>query len=114
MKKCGIGRMRHRLTLQENTDIEEDSGSSTPVWTDETVIWADLEGPTVKSTFNQEQRKQITQYKVMCRSNSLLTKGKRLVKGDSTIMVIDHVGNADQLGRFMQLVCIEEVANNAP
>ncbi|MCK5644601.1 MAG: phage head closure protein [Gammaproteobacteria bacterium] len=109
-----IGRMRHRLTLQRNTPTNSDSGTQIPVWSAETTLWANLQGPTVKSRFNQEQRKQVTEYKVVCRSNSLITKGKRFLTLGGTVMVIDRVNNEDQLGKFMQIVCIEEVANNAP
>lgn len=107
-----VGRMRHRVHLQVNTPVDQDSGGRVPSWATEVTVWADVQGPKTKSSFQQEQRKQVTEYTITCRNNALIQKGKRFLHG-SLILVIQTVSNPDQLTKYMKVVCEQEVAQNA-
>ena len=107
-----VGRMRHRVQLQKNTPVDQNSGGRVPSWATEATLWADVKGPKTKSSFNQEQRKQVTEYTITCRNNALIQKGKRFLHG-SLILIIQKVSNPDQLTKYMQIVCEQEVAQDA-
>lgn len=98
------GTLRHRITIQRQTETQDGGGQPLDQWTDVTTVWADVRSPTGLGAIKADAQAQVVKTSIRIRWRTDIASGMRVVFG-STVYEIGAV-LPDHAGReFVDLVC---------
>jgi len=107
-----IGRLKHRVTFQEDSGTPDAGGSVTPSWGNLSTVptvFARVEPLNVTTEFKAGQEIATTKYRVTIRERNDITTAMRLtttVRGLSKTLYIKGLRTADELDeRFTEILC---------
>lgn len=103
-----VGKMRHRVTIQNRTETRDDIGGVTLTYATVETVWAHVAELTSGERYQAEQNNMHTTHRVTMRSNSNVKGSSRLVVGSKTLEVVG-VRAADNTSQFIEVTC-EEVS----
>lgn len=105
------GNLRHRIDIQESTDVPDGMGGSTLTWASVSgmgsvpaAIWP-VSSKEILDAMKQEL--QIT-HKIRIRYRAGLTSKNRIVFGSRVFNIISII-NADEKGRQIDILAIEDI-----
>jgi SPP1 family predicted phage head-tail adaptor len=103
--KVRIGKLRHRLTLQDPSRTE-DGGGAAIAWNDVADLWAALEATTGGEAVGAGRLSGNTQTVVTVRYRDAVTPAMRFVL-DGRVLQIRAVLDPDGSRRFLRCLCEE-------
>ncbi len=104
-----IGRLRHRITIQEPVEGDKDSqGKPVITWTEVKEVWASIEPMRGKELYEVKQINTTTTHKVIIRYYSGLLTKYRILFGER-IFGIDNIINISERNILMELLCEEKI-----
>jgi SPP1 family predicted phage head-tail adaptor len=107
-----IGKLRHRITIQEESRAADSGGGYTNTWTNlatDPTVWAAIEPLRGREFLQARQLHDAVTHRVTIRHRSDVTAGMRLLRG-SRAFNIRSVIDKDERGRWLELMCEEGVA----
>ena len=104
-----IGEMYNRVTIQRRTVSRDDYGAAVYTWTALAGRWASIKPVKGVEDWIAQQVRPGLKIKVIIRSYSGLTPKDRFLYGDRILNILS-VMDLEEVGRFMECVCMEEVS----
>lgn len=104
-----IGRLRHRVTIQKYSEVQDESFQTIPVWTNVTTAWAQIEAVKGRVYFYGQQVDETITHKILIRyqsSNINITSELWLLFHNRRFR-IRAVKNLLERNRFIELACEE-------
>lgn len=109
MPRPRIGKLRHRITIQsQGTNLDNEFGLAASSWTDERTVAAEVRTLAGRELEIARQRVAEASLIVTIRHVVGLTTQKRF-KFKDRILHIGFVGDEEERGRFLKVLCTEEV-----
>lgn len=102
------GKLRHLLTLQQSTDVQNARGEAIETWTDEADLWGSIRPLTGREGFAANQMFATATHEIKVRYRAGVVPKKRFKHG-TRVFDIDAVLNTDERNR--ELVCIATERN---
>jgi SPP1 family predicted phage head-tail adaptor len=103
-----IGKMRDRVSIEQEVRISDGQGGSETSWSITDTVWARVSPLRGKEKLEAMKIEAQQIYTVMIRGGVTVTPQHRLGWGDK-ILNIRSVSNPDEKGRFLELMCEEGV-----
>ena len=103
-----VGRLRHRVELQEATETRGDYGDVTREWSTIATRWAGIEPMSGREIMQADQVNAKLSHRVRMRYDADVTPAKRLKFG-SRIFDISSVINRDEKNAELEVLCSEAV-----
>lgn len=103
-----IGKLRHRVTIQERTVEKDDVGQAIETWDTFDTVWASVEPLRGREYFAAAQANAQVTHKVTIRYLDGVLPTMRVLFG-SRVLTIDAILNTEERNREMVLMCEEEV-----
>lgn len=101
-----IGKLRHRITIQQLTQTPDGAGGYTKSWVPFATVWASVEPISGKEYFEAQQTQSAVTHKIRIRYHTGITPVMRIdFKG--RIFGIESVINWEERNRDMMLMCTE-------
>lgn len=101
-----IGKMRHRLTLQQEMRMGDGGGGSQSAWQDVAEIWGALEGMSGGEAIMADRISGNTKYQITIRWRSDVSPAMRFLFGGRIFQILT-VLDADGRRRFLRCACEE-------
>lgn len=102
-----IGRLRHRITIQEPTITRNDRGAEVLAWSTLATVWAEVRSNTGREqVINNNQEIASATHVVTIRHRDDVTPKMRLQWSGRTFG-IESLVESDNRRRMLQLACIE-------
>ena len=102
-----IGRLRHKVTIQNATHAEDGKGGSTPTWADVESVWAEVSPSSSRERFYAGQVDADATHKVTMRYTANVSTESRIIHGTRTLHVVG-LRNIDERNRMIEIRCKEE------
>lgn len=109
MRFPGLGKMRERVTLQQESPTADGGGGYALAWTDIATVWAKVEPLSGREQIEASKLQGVVQYRIMIRYRSDVVPGMRLSWG-GVYFNIRAVICEEERDRFLQLTCEKGVA----
>lgn len=109
MAKCtesSIGKMRHRIILEEVSRTTDGQGGFTETWATVATVWAEIKPMSAYEKMQAMQLASPVNTKIAIRYRAGITAANR-VNYNGRIMTIKEVINVDEGNNYLQLKCIE-------
>lgn len=103
-----IGKLRHRIRIQEYVAGRDIFGAEEPAWMDVATVWASVTPVSGKEYFASAQTNAEVSTKITMRYRSGITPKMRIVFG-TRIFEIISVLNFEERGVELNLMCKESV-----
>ena len=121
--KCGEWRTnaKHRITIQERSEVVDDFGGQTLTWTTKSTVWASIEPLNGREVYLQEQNQSRVTSKMTIRYQSDLKAtrdaGALRISYDGRIFPVNYIRNLDsdmknEGTQYQQLFVEENGAEN--
>lgn len=111
------GALRHRLTIEQRTDVVEATmGEAVPTWTEFATVWADVQPVSGTERFIAQQFLANVSHTIRTRYLDGVTPKMRGVLGQGTskrILQFETVIDSRERGRELVITATEEVPNRA-
>ena len=104
--KVTVGDLRHRVTIQATTAVQDSSGSYPESWSDVATVWARMRPISGREFFAAEQAQSEVTHEVTIRFRRGISPANRLLF-DGRVFDIGAVINADERNEWMILYCTE-------
>lgn len=104
--KVKVGELRHRVTIQATTAVQDTSASYAESWNDVATVWARVRPMNGREYYAMQQAQSSVSHEVVVRFRRGVTTANRL-KLDSRIFDIEGVVNYDERNEWMILYCTE-------
>ncbi len=111
-RRVRIGELRHRLSIQAERAASDGGGGLTDPWADPVTVatvWGKIEPLTGGERLHALQIQDRLSHRIVIRHRSGITAAMRVVFG-ARAFNIRAVIDADERGRFLELLCDEGVA----
>lgn len=108
MIPVALGKLRHRLEIQEGATSRNTYGEDTPAWSTVATRFASIEPLTGREAWLAKQVSPDVTHQVTMRHYDGLTPKHRLQFG-TRLFEIESVRNVDELKRFVVCMCREQV-----
>jgi SPP1 family predicted phage head-tail adaptor len=97
-----IGKLRHRVTIQEETRVDDGMGGFAKTWADVATVWARVSPLSGREVLQAQQLSQRVTHKVEMRERTI-DEGNRLLYGTRglNIRVVRNVGERDRHTEIM-------------
>lgn len=109
MRLPGLGKMRERVTLQQETPTADGYGGYANSWTDVATVWAKVEPLTGREQIEASKLQGVVTTRVIIRYRDDVVPGMRLTWGSKNYN-IRAVICEEERDRFLQLTCEVGVA----
>lgn len=106
-RRSQVGRLRHRVELQEIVTTETDSGQLTDAPTTRATVYADVRPLRGYEAFGAHQLQAEVSHSIRIRFRTDVEASWRVKYGDRLFRV-DSVFNVEERDRFLALICTEE------
>ena len=104
-----IGRLRHRLELQEKSVTGRDSfGAEQITWVTKQIVWGSIEPLSGNEYFAAKQTQAAISHRVKIRYNSAINTKWR-IKFGTRIFEIESIINRNERNEEQTLICSESV-----
>lgn len=109
------GDLRHRVTIQAATEIQDAYGEAIPTWTDVSTVWASVEPLSGREYLAARQEQQEVRTRITIRWRPGMKPGNRVLWTDHG--GVTHVYDiedviADPTSRiWIELMCVEDIAD---
>jgi len=102
-----IGKMRHRITVQVITIVEQPGGGLDETWADELTTWASVKPLKSSRLLQDNQVKLMNGYTIVLRwaDGRIMDKKRRIVHNGETL-TINGAFVIDEAKRFWQITAI--------
>ncbi len=87
------GKMRYRITLEENAGSQDEYGNITDEWTEVCTVWADIVPVSGREYLAAEQNMSETQYKIYMRYRKGINAKMRAREGDHVYELLSVLGS---------------------
>lgn len=101
-----IGKMRHRVTIQQQSQAQDSHGQETEVWADVETVWASVRPVSGREFFAASGERSDITHEILLRYEPTLTPRHRIVY-DGRIFDVVAVLNSDERDRFLDVKAIE-------
>lgn len=101
-----IGKMRHRITIEQKTKVSDGAGGYTESWVPFVTVWASIDPVSGKEFFEAQQTQSSVSHKIRIRYKSGVLPAMR-VNFKGRIFGIESVINWEERNRDMLLMCSE-------
>lgn len=102
------GRLRHRVTIQEQSTVPDAFGQPITTWGDVATVWAAVEPLQGREFFNSDQINAEVTARIRIRWRDGLTAAMR-VSFDSRLYNIEAIITPKEIHEEIQLMCSEGV-----
>lgn len=111
MKPIKAGDLRHRVTIQQETNTPDSRGGNAVSWAAITngTCWASVEPMKAYERFQHAQIQHAVTHKVTVRHRTDITAGMRVLFGSRTFE-IQGIRRPDERNRYLILECEEKPA----
>ena len=103
-----IGRLRHRVTLQQPVDTDDGSGGTARTWADVVTLWARIEPLDAGERVGAERIEAAADTRVTIRWRAGVTHAMRFSFG-TRVFEIRGLTDREERHRFLDCLC-EEIA----
>ena len=107
----GIGRLRHRVTLQRKETTTTARGAESLAWVDVATVWAEVRSPSGRERVAGELEIAQVSHLVVIRKRADATSALRVAWGERVFSVLS-VLDTDNRGRWQTLECVELVGDS--
>jgi SPP1 family predicted phage head-tail adaptor len=76
-----LGRLRHRLVVEEPVDADDGAGGLVRTWQDAATVWAAVAAVSAAERFEAAQAGQLVSHRIVMRAFPALTTRHRLRRG---------------------------------
>lgn len=104
--KITTGELRHRVTIQGTTAVQDSSASYSESWSDLVTTWARVRPMNGREYFAAHQEQSAVTHEIVMRFRRGVNTAMRL-KFDSRIFDIESVINYDERNEWMIIYCME-------
>lgn len=109
MNMTHIGRMRHRITLQQEARTADTGGGATLGWDDVATLWAEITPVSGSEVRQADQLVGSITHRIHVRYMGTITTAMRFMMG-TRVFNIRSIKNMDERGRMMDILAEEGVA----
>ena len=102
-----VGKMRHRITFQKQSDDKDSLGGYEDEWTDVVTTWGQISPVSGKEYFSQ-MRETTVSHKIYCRYRPGITPQMRIKFGERLFRIIS-VLNWEERNEGLTIMCEELV-----
>lgn len=102
------GKLRHRVTIQQETQTEPGDGTVSREWTPLETVWASVEPLRGRELIEAQQLSGRISHRIRLRGYDGLTR-KHRISFDGRTFGIEAVLSRDERGIEQELMCIEDV-----
>lgn len=109
------GKLRHKITIQQQTQTLSDSGQPTDTWADFAIVWAAINTIGGGETWRAQQANPLLTHEIAIRFMRGLNPKMRVKYVDSNdgnrvrYFGIDAIKNVGERNAEIRLMCIEDV-----
>jgi len=103
-----IGRLRHKVTIQNPVRVADGKGGETETWTDAANVWAEIAPISSRERFYASQIDAEHTHKVIMRHTAALTSESRLLHDGRVLHVAGAPRNVDERNIMLEVWCKEE------
>lgn len=103
------GELRHRVTIQQMQDTQNEYGEPVKEWVDVVTVWASIEGLRGREYFEAQQTMAQADHRIKIRYMDGIKPTMRIVYG-TRIFSIQSVLDPDGRRRELHLICKEQVS----
>lgn len=105
-----IGKLRHQITIQQNTRSSDGSGGYSYTWSTFATIWGSVSPPNARQRFFADRLEHNITHVVVIRYMSGITSDMR-ISHDGRYLQIHGIRNPDERGISLELMCEEGQAS---
>ena len=110
MINVAVGKMRHRVQLQENNPTVDAAGQSIANWETYDTVWGSIMPTKGREFVDAEQLKTSeTTHRIFIRYHKLLTTKHRLFVDKARAFEIDSIRNLEEREILQEVICKETV-----
>lgn len=103
------GKLRHSITIQQQSTTQDSYGQQVETWTNVATVWASVEPLRGKEYFESKQEKAEVTTKITMRYRDGILPKMRVVFGSKTYDIQDVI-NLEERDRELHLMCLELVS----
>ncbi|HEX6956257.1 MAG TPA: phage head closure protein [Agromyces sp.] len=110
-RRSQVGRLHHRVELQEGVNTTTPSGQRTTAWTTRATVYASIRPLRGYEAFGAHQLQAEVSHSVRIRydAGGTVPKAAWRVKYGTRLFRVESIFNVDEADRFLDLICAEEV-----
>lgn len=101
-----IGALRHRIILQQRTQVSSATGAKTETWNDVAPLRAEIKPHAARELSAADNRYQETSHQITIRYRAGVSAQMRVLFG-SRVFQIETVINSMERNRWLHLLCQE-------
>ena len=105
-----IGKMRHRITVQERSTVSDSGGGRKVTWQDKVTLWAYVQPASASEKFFAARLRDEITHTVQLRHRTDLTTDMRFTYENRTFQIKGFV-TPDEVKQFMIMGAIEGTAS---
>jgi SPP1 family predicted phage head-tail adaptor len=102
------GKLRHRITIQQESETSDSMGGNTIMWNDVATVWASINPLSGKEYYDAEQVQSEVSHKIRIRYRSGITSDMRIDFKGRIFKIVSPPINWEERDREMMLMCREE------
>lgn len=103
-----VGKMRHRITFQRQTEEKDRLGGYEEDWIDVNTTWAQVSPVSGKEYFSQVRETTVT-HRIYCRYRPGITPRLRIIYAGRTFRIISVI-NWEERNEGLTIMCEELIA----
>ena len=97
------GRLRHRITVQNIADSQDEIGGAVQTWSDAAKVWASIETLRGVELQNMQMLSPRVSHKIRLRYLSGFTERNRILFGDK-IYHVEFINNVDKRNKVIECI----------
>lgn len=109
MRPLEFGRLRHRVTVQSRSLVDDSFGQPQPTWTAVGTYWAEVKPLRGREAEQARQVRAETTHKVTLRVPTTITPEHRLLFESTRVLNILEVIDVGERDHMLELLCVEEL-----
>lgn len=102
------GQLRHRVTIQQLTRVEDEGGGHEENWADVATVWAAIKPMRGSERYEAQQVQSTLTHKVTIRYRAGIKPQMRILYGNR-IFEVEAVIDVDERHKWLELLCSEVV-----
>lgn len=104
------GRLRHRITIQTQTQVQDSTGSIVLTWSEFATVWASIEPISGREFFSAAQVQSTVSTRIRIRNLPGVTETMRILHGTDYYDIQAVLTDAKSGLHEMQLMCVKRSA----
>ena len=102
------GQLRHRVTIERRTEVDDGAGGSVETWATFATVWAAVIPLTGRELFAAQQVASTVSHRIEMRYLAGVLAGTMRAKHETRVLNIRTVMNIDERDRETHLLCEEQ------